>query len=355
MTISKIDLGICYALFDDYLIFANSFGSIQKVIENLKNQIALKEKVGQLFIVGFEEKTITPQFKEFFKKYKPGGVLLLSKNIEDEEQLKSLTSGLQALSLEETGFPLLIAVDQEGEPMSRIGFLEEKTGQSEIESTTTAFQIGQNRGQELKELGINLNLAPVLDLTQEGDFLFSRSFQKPPERIGELTKALISGQKTAGILTAVKHFPGYSGISFNPEEELAVLEKIPEISQFKKAMDANPEIIMVSNVIYQEIDSSWPFTLSSTSIQFLKTNLNSEILIISDDLDQNSLLENYSLEEIMIKPIQAGVDILIFSGWRLPVEQGLDAFWEAVKNKEISETRINEAASRIIEIKQDLQ
>jgi len=350
LTISKEDLGICYAWFDDYFVVTTSFESMKKIIEEL----SLEKKLGQLFIVGFEGKTVTPELENFFKKYKPGGVLLLSKNIENKEQLKNLISDLQNLSLKETGLPLIIAVDQEGGEISRIEFLEEKTPQSEIENLELAYQIGLKRAEELKELGVNLNLAPLLDFAQEGDFLFSRSFQKDSSQIGILAKSLISGQKAGGILTAFKHFPGYGQISFNPEEELAILEKIPEISQFKKTMEAKPELVMISNVIYKETDPSIPFIFSPTSIQFLKNNLGSGILIISDDLAQNSLLKSFSLKEIVTEPIEAGVDILIFSGWRLPVEQGLDEFLKAFRNGEISKEKIDKAISRVTQLKQKL-
>ena len=353
LTISKEDLGICHAWFNDYFVVTTSFESMKRAIDKIRAG-EFEKKLGQLFIIGFEGKTITPQTEELFKKYRPGGVLLLSKNIENGEQLKNLISGLQNLSLKETGLPLFVAVDQEGEPMNRIGFLGEKTSQSAIENSEIAYQVGLKRGQELKELGVNLNLAPVLDTASEGDFIFERIFQKSPEEIGELAKSLISGQKGAGILTAIKHFPGYSGISFNPEEELAILETIPEISQFKKAMEVKPELVMTSNVIYNEIDSTLPFIFSPPAIQFLENNLGSEILIISDDLAQNSLLKKFTLKEIVTKPIQAGVDILIFSGWRESVEEGLKTYFEAYRNGEISEAKINQAVSRIIQLKEKL-
>jgi len=350
LTISKEDSGICYAFLDNYFVFATSFESLKKAIEQVGISV-LREKVGQLFIVGFEGKEISPQLEEFIKKYKPGGVLLLSKNIESQEQLKNLISSLQEISLKETGLPLFIAVDQEGKSLARIGFLSEKTDQSEIKNADEAYQIGFKRGKELKELGVNLNLAPVLDVASPGDFLFDRSFQKPAGETGELARSLISGQKTAGILTAMKHFPGYGGISFYPEEELGVSAKVPEISQFKKAVEANPEIIMTSNLIYQQIDSSLPFPLSAKAIRYLKDNLGQEILIVSDDLDQNSLLEKFSLKDIVKKPVEAGVDILIFSGYRLPAEKGLDEALQAAQNKEITLEKIDKAFSRITQLK----
>jgi beta-N-acetylhexosaminidase len=352
LTISRQDLGICYLILDDYFILATSFEGMKKVIEEVED-LSLIKKSGQLFIVGFEGKTLTPQLEDLLKKYRPGGVLLLSKNIGGKEQLKSLIGGLQSLSLEETGLPLFIAVDQEGEPLSRIEFLQEKTGQSEIENKEQAYQIGLKRGEELKELGVNLKLAPILDFTNEGDFLFNRSFQKSPSETGNLAKSLVLGQKETGIFTAIKHFPGYSEVSFNPEEKLATIKKTPEISQFKKAMEANPEMVMVSNAVYQEINHL-PFVFSPQAIQFLKNNLGSEILIVSDDLSQNSLLENFTLKEIVTKPFQAGIDVLIFSGWRSPVTEALEVFSEAVENGAISEEIINEAVSKIIQLKQKL-
>ena len=357
LTISKEDSGICYAFLDNYFVFATSFESLKNAIEQVTKEVGLsdlREKVGQLFIVGFEGKEISPQLEEFIKKYKPGGVLLLSKNIGDREQLKNLISGLQEISLRETGFPLFIAIDQEGGVISRIGFLEEKTPQSEIKNPEMAYQIGLRRGGELKELGVNLNLAPVLDDMKSGDFYFNRTFQKSPETSGELAKSLISGQKGAGIFTAMKHFPGYIEVSSNPEEKLFIVEKTPEISQFKKAMEAKPEFVMASNLIYKEIDQSLPFIFSSSAIQFLKNNLGSEVLIVSDDLDQNSLLKKFSLKETVTKPIESGTDILIFSGYRLPAEKGLDEAFRAAQNKEISLENIDKAFLRITQLKKTL-
>ena len=335
----------------------NLFGEPEKSLsqeQEILEKLTLEEKIGQLFIVGFEGKIVTPQLEGFFKKYRPGGVLLLSKNIENKEQLKNLISDLQALSLKETGFPLFITVDQEGGPISRIGFLEEKTGQSEIGNSERAYQVGLKRGSEILQLGANLNFAPVLDDAESGDFLFSRSFQKSPTIAGQLAEFLIRGQKKAGILSAIKHFPGYIGINFNPEEKLALVEKIPEISQFKKALEAKPEFVMTSNAVYKEIDPILPFTFSQKGIQFLKNSLGEEILIISDDLDQNSLLNKFTLKEIISGPIEAGVDILIFSGYRLPVEEGLDAFLTAFYDEEISREKVKAAISKIIQMKQNL-
>ncbi|MDO8424528.1 MAG: glycoside hydrolase family 3 N-terminal domain-containing protein [bacterium] len=350
LTLGKNDLGVCYLVLDDYFVLTNSFQGMAKIIQELN----FEKKLGQLLMVGFEGKTLTPELETFIKKYKPGALLLLSKNVESKEQIKTLTSQLQALSLKETGLPLLIAADQEGGPITRVDFLGEKTPQKEIGDNGKAFQVGETRGKELKDLGINLNLAPVLDWATAGDFLFDRSFQKPAEATGDLAKSLILGQKSGGILTSIKHFPGYSGITFNPENKLAELEAIPEISQFKKAMEANPEFVMTSNVVYKDINSSLPFSFSPQAIQLLKGSLGESVLILSDDLAQDSLIKKFSLEEVMARPVEAGIDMLIFSGYKVPVEQGLDEFIKAYKNGEISKGKVEKAILRITQLKNNL-
>lgn len=313
--------------------------------------LTLEQRIGQLFIVGIEGTKVGPETEELIKNFYPGGILLLKKNIEEPEQLKKFINDLQTLSLRAGGLPLFIAVDQEGGVVDRIGFLKEKTAPSELETMENARQIGFNRGQELKELGVNLNLAPLLDESEPGDFIEQRSFQKEVAAIGDLASALISGQKKAGILTAIKHFPGYRGIRFNPEEKLAVLSQIPHISQFQQAMLGRPEFVMTANVIYQELDPLLPFTFSKTSIQFLKENLGEKALLISDDLAQNSLLSQFTLKEIITLPFLSGIDVLLFSGWRAPVEPAISAFREAVKAGIISEQEINQRVIKIIQFK----
>ncbi|HXK32143.1 MAG TPA: glycoside hydrolase family 3 N-terminal domain-containing protein [Candidatus Paceibacterota bacterium] len=353
LTISKEDFGICYTLLDDYFIFTTSFESMKKTFEAV-DAAKLGKQIGQLFIVGFDGTALTTDLADFFKKYKPGGVLLLSKNIENEEQLKKLIGDLQILSLQETGLPLFIAVDQEGGAISRIDFLQEKTAQSEIESVDQAFQIGSARGQELKELGINLNLAPLLDQVGEEDFLFDRTFEKDALTSGNLAKSFINGQKGAGILTAMKHFPGYSGVTSNPEESLAETSTLPVISQFKKAMQANPEFVITANMVYTNLDSSIPFAFSSKAIQYLKNNLGSKVIIMTDDLAQTYLSDKFSLKDIVTKPIEAGADVMFFSGWEIGAAEGLDAFAEAFRNGEISKDKVEAAILKIINVKNSL-
>lgn len=336
---------------------SDSFQPYLAKAEEILQGLTLEQKVGQMFIIGFEGIVLTPELRDLIKEIHPGGILLLKRNIKNEKQLKDLINDLQKAALEDTGLPLFIAVDQEGEPLCRIGWLEEKIAQSEIKNIQDARQVGLRRGKELKKLGVNLNLAPVLDTSTSGDFIFSRTFQKTPASTGVLAKSIILGQKEAGILTAIKHFPGYGNISFNPEtEKIPFLPKIPEISQFQKAMEAEPEMIMISNAVYEKIDQDLAFAFSSKSIQFLKNALGSDCLLISDDLSSKTLKKEFSLPNSIIFSVKAGVDILLVAGFVQPedVKTSFSLLLEEVENKELSKEKIEQPVLKIIELKQNL-
>ena len=272
--------------------FINSFSPVASADFEEPEEIALEKKIGQLFIIGIEGKEPSREMEELIKEVQPGGVLLLGRNIESRGQVKKLTSFLQKVSLENTGFPLLIAVDQEGGLVSRVEWAE-KTPQAMIADPRIAEKIGKLRGEDLKELGINVNLAPVLEKHLRDDFLFGRGFQR--ENYASLASSFIQGQKHSGVFTCIKHFPGYVGISFNPEERLAFVEEVPDTSVFKEASRTKPEIVMLSNAVYEEIDESLPFSFTPKGIKLLEKEVQGNPLVVSDDLSQNSLLYNFTL------------------------------------------------------------
>lgn len=364
--IKRIAVFLFFISFFGGIVFAiYSFSKSQKIeiffkgddakkinIDSVKNvvdsniELTMEQKIGQLFIVSIKGKEVGPETEQFIKEYHPGGILLLSDNIGGEAQLKELIFSLQKIALNDTGIPLFIAVDQEGGVISRIKWIE-KTPQAGINDTDSAYNIAKKRGEELSKVYITLNFAPVLDDAVSGDFVYDRIFKT---NSGELAKSMINGYKDSKVLSCIKHFPGYVGISFNPEDKLAVIDKIPEISQFKKANEANPEFVMVSNVVYKEL-GNLPFSFLKSGIDLLKKEIPGNYLVISDDLSQYSLLNNFPLEEIVSKPINAGMDVLIFSNWRKDPKEGIDALKKAVEEKKVSEERINEALFKIIKLK----
>lgn len=336
----------------------DSPGIVPADVENGSRQLlaglTLEQKVGQLFVIGFVGKGMTKELEDDLKALHPGGVLLLERNISDEAQLKDLLASLQQTTREDTGLPLLVAIDQEGGEVCRVQFLP-CSSQADIGGKEAAFQTGYERGRALRALGINLNLAPLLDEASPSDFIYERSFKTDIKRIGEMAEALIAGQREAGLLTAMKHFPGYGGISFNPErEELPVLEVRPATFQFQKALEAEPEMVMTVNVVYQDLDPDLPFGLSEKGLAFLKEELGRDILVISDDLSSPVLKKAYSLEGAVGLAQRAGLDLLLVAGFDEPTDsdKAIAALVKEVQEGRVSEAALDRTVLRIIELKQ---
>ena len=319
--------------------------------------MSLEEKVGQLFMIGVQGTEMTPDTQELLETIHPGGVILFGRNVQEASQLAELIADLQSVALD-TGHLLFISIDQEGGEIVRLPWLDDSVAEADITGTDQAYTIGRKRGQDLASLGINQNLAPVMDMCQQGDFLmqYKRCFQGSPQEMGELGKSVISGQRDGGVFSTAKHFPGYGGIDFDPENEsIPTVPQVPEIAQFKVAAEASPEFIMTANVIYQDIDANTPFTLTPAGIEYLRKEIAGDYLIITDDLASKVLKAAYTMEGTVVMAAKAGNDILLISA-NQPEDPmtAYNALLDAVKNGEISEDELDERVTRILRLKEKL-
>ncbi len=316
----------------------------------------LEQAVGQLLMVGFEGKTISPELENLLTTVHPGGVILFGRNIEDAGQVNELVQSMQQVAQADTGQPLFVAVDQEGGQVRRLTWLDDATAAADIASSQQAYELGHLRGQALEQLGINLNLAPVLDMAAPEDFLYryGRVLPGGPDAVGILGLNLIQGQADGGIFSTAKHFPGYGGIAYNPETTaIPVLPTYPEIGQFQLAMAAHPEFVMTANVIYNSLDPSLPFSLSPAGIEFLRRTLNGDYLVITDDLASKVLQEKFTLPETLVLARNAGPDILLVSSNQAAqVIAAYRRLLDSVRSGEVDETAVYEAVAKITSLKE---
>ena len=309
-----------------------------------------EENFGQMLIIGFEGTEVTPALSKLMGEVRPGGILLLGRNIVNREQTKKLIEDLQELSMRNTGVPLFVAVDQEGGIVSRVPWVD-STSPSDLKDFQHAFSIGQKRAQALKEIGINLNLAPVLDSNSGNDFLFSRSFQKSPQVSLELAQGLIEGQGKQGVIAVPKHFPGYDTIAFNPEDGLLPsVTDFPDTSLFAKVLEGfGVPFVMISHVVYEKIDPEHPLPLSEKGVRLVREKLGEHVLLMSDDLSSRSLMEHYSFSTIGKGALQAGINVFLVGGY--PDARVVGEFYQAMHTEFATEQSFHMAGvGRLYEI-----
>ncbi|MFZ5365178.1 MAG: glycoside hydrolase family 3 protein [Patescibacteria group bacterium] len=324
-------------------------------IPQIIDSMTLEEKVGQMLVVGFWGEDAS-YAADMIQTYNVSGVILMKYNMGDRQQLIKLINDMQSISK----YPLFISADQEGGLVTKVQVegVKEFTAQSGIKSAEQAYQVAFDRGKELKELGFNINFSPMLDyITDKNSFLYSRAFRGSLDDFGEFGKQMVSGYQDAGISATVKHFPGHANDSIDSHENLPAInwtkvEFDENIPQFKKALEADPDLVMVGHIKYPNIDPDNPASLSPIIIQdILRGQLNYQGIIITDDMEMGALMENYSVKDAAIKAVQAGCDLLLYVSTKENQVKAYKVILEAVRRGEIEEWRIDESVRRIFERK----
>jgi beta-N-acetylhexosaminidase len=320
-----------------------------------------REKIGQLFMVGFLGTSVTPDLASFIKKYKPGGVILFSRNLESVEQMVDLTNGLQACSPHS---PLLISIDQEGGRVSRLpkGFtifppcdLLGRCNSSEL-----AYAAAATIAKELRAVGVNMNMAPVLDVNSNpaNPVIGDRAFGTTPDVVCELGLATAAGLQDNKVVACGKHFPGHGDTSVDSHKELPVVEasrerlEAVEFPPFRRAVAQNVASMMTAHVLYRALDPELPATLSPAIItKFLRQELQYDGVVLTDDLEMHAIIDHYGVEDAAVRAVLAGCDVLLICKDRDREVAAFEAVEQAVASDTISMGRLNVSADRIARLK----
>jgi len=285
--------------------------------ELILQEMSNEEKVGQLFIFGFDGTSLTKENKEFLEDNHIGGVLLLSKNISSEKQLKKLIKDIQSTN----DVPLFITIDQEGGSVARIKWDDKlMVAQKNIDTPKEAYEDAKYKGEYLKSLGVNMNFAPVVEyITHRDSFIYDRVYRGSQKNVYLKSISAIQGYTDSGIIAVPKHYPGHSNTATDSHYDLPVVN-IKEsqweeyILPFADILDRTTvDAMMVGHVYFPKIDK-YPSTLSKKIIdQKLIQDLEYEGLVISDDMEMGALDDIDTEVKLAKRALEAGNDLLIYS------------------------------------------
>ncbi len=284
----------------------------------------MKTKIGKLFMVGVPGETLDKETIDFLKFFGPSGVILFGRNCVSPQQLKSLTKKLTSI-LSNDGLPPIIAIDEEGGTVSRLKppFTQFK-GFSELIATAlplkTIKYYSEELAAQLADMGINLNLSPVLDVNTRGvdGMMAKRSLGSAPLNVSACGVEIIKAYREKGVLACAKHFPGLGDTVVDSHKirpgvfrsrQWLFLNSIPP---FTAAIHERTAAIMTSHALFAALDPANPATTSMHILyDILRVQMAFEGVIITDDLEMGGILEDHNTEKAALNAFAAGADMLL--------------------------------------------
>ncbi|AJS61394.1 glycoside hydrolase [Paenibacillus sp. IHBB 10380] len=328
--------------------------------------MSLEQKIGQMFICGFPTEQPDENIQTLIEDYHLGGIIYFRRNVKSLTQMKALSDSLQSLALRDEQPPLWIAIDQEGGMVARIDVEEMSSIPGNMALGATAnteysFKAGSVNASELLSLGINMNLAPCLDINNNpmNPIIGIRSFGEDPDQVSEHGEAVIRAYQEQGLSAVGKHFPGHGdtmsdshfGVAIIPHD-MDRLRKI-ELKPFVKAIEYGIDAIMTAHVIFPAIEPNQiPATLSSAVLtDLLRKELGFQGLIMTDCLEMHAISQTCGISEGAIRAINAGADCILVSHTYSEQVAALEAVKKAVETGVIKESTIDDAVTRILAMK----
>ena len=329
------------------------------------NEMTIEEKIGQLFCIGFDGYEFNDNIKYLIEKYKIGNIILFTRNIKDIRQLFILNQEIHNFVLEHTGVIPLISIDQEGGMVTRImsggTFFPGNMTISACNNSNYSYEVGKLMAEELRALGINMNLAPSLDVNNNPNnpVIGVRSYGDDPNLVSKLGGGFIRGLQENGVIATAKHFPGHGDSNTDSHKALPTiahdkerLNKI-ELVPFKENIN-NMDAIMTGHVFFPAYESgNTPATLSKNVVtNLLRKELGYKGLIVSDCMEMKAIDDTFTTEKGCVMGLVAGLDQVMVSHTYEKQVLAINEVYKAFKEGILTEKDINEKVSRTLALKE---
>jgi len=319
----------------------------------------IKDKLGQLFLFGFDGLFAPDEVIDFIQKSKAAGIILFKYNYESPAQLAELCNQLQESRKEAP--PLFIGVDHEGGRVWRFGGLSKFPPMQyfgNINSPKTTFEAHQAMAAELLSIGVNLNFAPVADVNTnpKSPIIGDRAFADDANVVSSHVSAAVRGFVSKGLICCVKHYPGHGDTKIDSHQALPKINKSweelenCELKPFKKSLRSKADMVMTAHILNESIDPKNPVTMSEPALEYLRKTLPFKGIIVSDDMEMKAISDHYEIGEAAIKALNAGCDLLIYKTFS-KFKSAYEACLKALEEGTLSSEKIETSYSRIRDIK----
>jgi beta-N-acetylhexosaminidase len=322
---------------------------------------SLEDRVGQMFLAGFDGYSLPDHIREWLSEGRIGGVILFARNVEAPAQLAALTAEVHNAAK----YPALIGIDQEGGVVARLrqGF-SESPGAMALSAARHAEPltrlVSRMMADEMHALGINWTYAPVLDIAynRENPTVSVRSFGAEKERVGQLAAAAVEGFQAGGVAACAKHFPGLGDTAIDTHLALAMLNTsvdnllANDLRPYRKAIEAGLSTVMTTHTVFTVLDPDLPATLSPLVIRrLLREELGFDGVVTSDCMEMKAISDHHSAGETAVLAALAGLDLILISHTRERQAAGYDALLDAARSGRVPESMIAEANRRVAALK----
>ena len=322
--------------------------------------MSVGDMVGQMFVVSVGGTQPDYYIEKMVRKRNVGGVILFGYNMKSEEQVESLTSSLQQLSMQtDPAVPLFVAVDQEGGDIASAPWVAPQPAAAQVGSRADpdeAHDIAATMGRQLLWAGINTDFAPVVD-TGFGAAIGNRSYGEDPELVARMGAAAVEGFEQAGVISAAKHFPNHGPATSDSHVSLPVIRhdeqtlRSYDLPPFQAAVDAGVPMMMVGHLVYPAIDPHNPASLSREAISMVRRDLGFDGVVVTDDLAMAGAKGGGTPSEAAVEAVKAGADLLVVSSPPQQQADAYDAVVAAVESGEIPRSRIEKSVERLLTVK----
>lgn len=346
------------------------------IVDQLLQRLSLEAKVGQIMVVAFSGDTPTSDVLGLIDSQRVGGVILFQDNVGrgSPERVRSMTDSLQSRARapqggkgSDPGVPLLMAVDQEGGPVVRVGeaatLFPGAMALGASGSVSLVMRSASAVARELRSLGINVNLGPVVDVNSnpQNPVIGTRSFGADPAMVGRLATAAIRGQQRAGVLAIAKHWPGHGDADVDSHLALPLLAHsrsrldLVESPPFRAAVDAGVAGIMTAHldvpVLTTGESANMPVSLSPKALAELRTLVGEDRLIVSDDLEMGAIVQRFGTAGSALRAFSGGSDLLLFRRDAVQARRAHSEIVAAVRKGSIPMARLDASVRRVLRAK----